>query len=362
MRAAIDIISDRAAFRDEWRRLYARSDASFFLSPPWIETLIDSRTDRTTFKALRIFDDLHGVYGAALIGEARTPIMPGAVARLHETGDEAIDRVYLEYNDILIAHDAAPQARLEAICAVIESAPKVDEFVFRNARPPLAAAVIAAGERLGLKRRTLLRQPTFFIDLTSGVMEGFSASLRAKIRRAVRRYEERGAVRLIISKGEAERDVAWTELMRLHAKTWGSRGQRGVFSAPEFLNFHRRLIERFPSNADLVRILAGDDTIGVLYNFIDRDRAYNYQSGFLYEASNQLAPGFVAHALAAEHYREKGLKAYDMMGGDADYKRRLGSEGETLETLVLERPSLKSKLRNLIRRKSRAHGAGKRQT
>jgi len=312
---------------------------------------------------VRIFDDLRGVSGIALIGETKPAVNVGGVtARINETGDGEIDRAYIEYNDILIAPRTAPDARLEAICALIEAMPKTSEFVFRNATPAFAAAAEAAGERLGLQLRSLLRQPTFHFNLAFDSKDNFSASLQSKIRRSMKLYEERGPVRLDFPHGEAQRDVAWTELMRLHAKTWSGRGKSGVFSAPKFLAFHRRLIERYPANTDLVRVLAGDQTIGVLYNFVERDRAYNYQSGFHYEANNQLAPGFVTHALAAEHYRARGLKVYDLLGGDAEYKRRLGVEGATLETLVLERPGFKSKLRKLFSRETPFRDAGKHQT
>ncbi|MCB2112941.1 MAG: GNAT family N-acetyltransferase [Parvularculaceae bacterium] len=366
MRAVVENIEDRAAFKDEWRRIFSKSDALFFLSPPWVETLMETAAHSAAFKYIRIFDDLRGVYGAAIVGAQAGSMNRGAPARINESGDDELDRVYLEYNDILLANGAADEARIEAINALIEAMPKTNEFVFRNARPALASAVKAAGAGAGLTARPLLRQPTYYIDLSSEIMNGYSSSLRYKIRRARRCYEERGDLRLEIPQGEAERDVAWTELMRLHARTWSGRGKKGVFGSPQFLAFHRRLIERRPSCTDLLRILAGDQTIGVLYNFVDRERAYNYQSGFFYEANNQLAPGFVAHTLAAEYYRARGLKTYDLMGGDADYKRRLGEEGETLETIVLERTGIRSGirtgLRNFLTSARRVRNEGMRRT
>jgi len=363
MRVHVDILDDKKAFLEEWERIYAVSDAAFFLSPAWIETAMALAPASTAFSGVRIFDDLRGVYGLALVGTKSAPsLFRPHEARLNESGSEAFDRIYLEYNDFLLAKTASPEARLEAICAIIEAMPRADEFVFRNARPPLVAAVVAAAERAGLGWRTLLRQPTYAINLSQPVLDGFSSALRAKIKRSMRRYEERGALRLDRPQSEEERAVAWTELMRLHAQTWQRRGMKGVFGAADFSAFHLRLIEEHPDKTDLLRLSAGDETIGILYNFTDQTRAYNYQSGFLYESNNQLAPGFVAHALAAEHYRERGLQLYDLMGGDADYKRRLGVEGETLHSIALVRDTVKTRLRATLASALRGPAAGTHQT
>jgi CelD/BcsL family acetyltransferase involved in cellulose biosynthesis len=128
------------------------------------------------------------------------------------------------------------------------------------------------------------------------------------------------------------------------------------------MGFHGRLQERHASSVDLTRVSVGGETIGALYNFVSGDRVYNYQSGFRYESDNQLVPGFVTHLLAAERYREDGFAIYDMMGGEAEYKRRLGAEGETLKTVALTRRGWRSSLRGLLKLLRPSHAAKTRQT
>ncbi len=354
MRASFSTSIDRPTLLDEWRRLYAMSSAKVFLAPAWIENWLSVIPDEIALGCVRVFDDLRGVYAIALIAmPARQSFAAPLEARLHESGALALDRIYLEYNDILVAADAPAGAREAALSAIVEALPAVEEFVFRNATPELAAALEVVADQRGLQIRSLLKQPTFQIDLKpdddTSVLEGFSSSLRAKVRRAIRRYEERGAVVLQRAGTSDERTIAWTELMRLHSETWSRRGKRGVFGEPIFSAFHEHLVERHVNVTDFVRLTVGADTVGVLYNLVAGDRVYNYQSGFRYETDNQLVPGFVCHALAAERYREEGYAVYDMMGGDADYKRRLCTEGDTLETVVLARPGLRMKLRAAIR-------------
>jgi len=367
MRTDLSFVEEPKAFLDDWRRLYAQSDARFFLSPAWTEAVVASAPRRKKFAAVRVFDDLRGVYAMAFA--SAPPGRFGSLirdARMHETGVEAIDRVYIEYNDILVARSAPDGARDAAVAALLDGLPEADQFVFRNATPELTASVECAADARNLETVFVNRQPTFAIDLSKagddGVMEGFSSSLRSKIRRSLRRYEERGAVSLTRPEGGAQKAVAWTELMRLHAQTWSRRGKRGVFNERAFCGFHERLIEKNPDSVDFVRLAAGEETIGVLYNYVERDRAYNYQSGFKYETDNQLAPGFVCHALAAEAYRSAGYRVYDLMGGEADYKRRLGEEGEMLTTISVTRRNLRSQIRSALKSATKPRDANTRQT
>lgn len=350
MRTTFSSVRDVDSLLDEWRRLHAMSGAGFFLSPPWIATLLTAAPGAVDFGVIRVLDDLRGVYGIALVGVSRQRSFPSLrEARLHETGIPAVDRTYIEYNDILLARGAPDGSREAAIDVMIDELPKIDELVFRNARPAFASAVREVAARRKGALRTLGHQPTYWIELSApsdgSIFNRFSPSLRSKIRRSIRKYEERGAVEIQPATTESERTVAWTELMRLHADTWSRRGKAGVFGEPAFAAFHERLIEDFPNSIDLIRLTVGNETVGVLYNLISAKTVCNYQSGFRYEADNQLVPGFVCHALAADYYREKGFSSYDMMGGDAEYKRRLGREGETLSTLVLTRPGLRTAAR-----------------
>ncbi|MEK7265791.1 MAG: GNAT family N-acetyltransferase [Pseudomonadota bacterium] len=367
MRSDFSVLQDKKAVLDDWRRLYAQSDARFFLSPAWIDALVVSAPAGKKFAVVRIHDDLRGLYAMAVANVPSPQPFPFVrSARLQESGVEALDRVYLEYNDILVTRSAPDGARDAAVGALLDGMASADQFIFKNADPLLASSVLraAAARDFAVEEQNL--QPTFAIDLEKidgdSVLASFSSSLRAKIRRSIKRYEERGPVAVTRPKGPAEIAIAWTELMRLHAQTWSRRGKRGVFHERAFCQFHERLIEKNPDNIDFVRLTAGAETIGVLYNFVERGRVYNYQSGFKYESDNQLAPGFVCHALAADEYRASGFSIYDMMGGDADYKRRLGSESGTLTTIVVTKRNLRTRIRSAMKSARNARDAKTHQT
>ncbi len=347
MRAELVTTFDKAVLANAWSRLYASAEPNFFLSPPFVFAWI--AVAGPGIRLLRVFDDNEKPIALGFVSATRGDLLRGRVVRFAETGRPGFDRLYVEYVDLLLAPEAGEAARDCALDALIAAAPEASEFVFRNARPALAAACARAARRHDLDHRILLSQPTFQVDLNA-VDAAASTSLRTKVRRSLRRYEEHGPVVLTVARTTEERAGAFAELIALHQPHWRQRGEPGAFADPELLAFHDRLIATAPEASDLLRVTAGAATIGVLYNFIAGGRVYNYQSGFRAETDNQFAPGFTTHALAIEHYRQAGSTSYDLMGGDADYKRRLGREGETLTSLVIERRRFLQTAKSLARR------------
>lgn len=332
MAAELQAAFDRDAALESWSR--HADGGNFFQAPPFIAAWLAAAGE--SVRLLRTDGAM------AFVG------VSGRTAWFGETGRAAFDRLYVEYQDFLLAPGASEAARDMALDALIDAAPAVSEFVFRNARPALAEACRRAGARRGLDLRILRAQPTFQVDLKG--RDAVSASLRAKIRRSLRRYEERGPVAIAAAASPGDRAGAFRDLIALHEPYWRARGRPGAFADAGLRAFHERLIAEAPEATELLRITAGAETIGVLYNFIAGGRAYNYQSGFRPETDNQFAPGFTAHRLAIDHYRRRGLSVYDLMAGEADYKRRLGREGETLTSLVMERRGALQRMKSLARR------------
>ena len=99
------------ALEQEWRALLARSDASFFLSWPWIETWLARHAG--VARLARIVRDGQTV-ALALLGERKRGFGPLAIRslHLHATGDDDADRVAVEYNDVLAARGFEVAARV----------------------------------------------------------------------------------------------------------------------------------------------------------------------------------------------------------------------------------------------------------
>lgn len=359
MRGDVAPAFDRAAALNEWSALYAAAAPNVFLSPPYVSAWLESAMAVSDIALLRVTNRAGRTAGLGFIGTPRrgSPLRPRE-ARFLETGDPVLDRLYPEYVDILGAGADAGEVRDAAFDAILGAYPRVDEFVFRNAVTDLAQAGARAAAHHDALYRILHQQPTFQVNLGPVAGEGlaaeFTASLRQRIRRSMRRYAERGPVTFAAAETDAARAEAFETLMRLHGGHWRARGEPGAFAETRIVEFHQRLMRQSPHAVDLLRFDVNGEAVGVLYNFLAEGRAYNYQSGFQFENDNQLAPGFLCHALAIDRYRKMGLSIYDLMGGEADYKRRLGAERPPLISFVIERRGVRQQARSLARSFRRA--------
>jgi CelD/BcsL family acetyltransferase involved in cellulose biosynthesis len=118
------------------------------------------------------------------------------------------------------------------------------------------------------------------------------------------------------------------KMVVLHAAYWQGRGKPGAFASPFAKAFHHQIIasQTGPGTAQLLELSAGAQVLGYLYNFEYGERVYSYQSGFSYHEDNRHRPGLLAHALAIEQARQRGMRVYDFLAGDAPYKARLGRQ------------------------------------
>jgi CelD/BcsL family acetyltransferase involved in cellulose biosynthesis len=109
------------------------------------------------------------------------------------------------------------------------------------------------------------------------------------------------------------------------------------------LEFHRTLIRQAfaKGSIQLLRVAAGEETIGILYNFVKNGKIYFFQSGFRYGSDKHLKPGLVTHALAINHYLNAGFNDYDFLAGDAQYKRSLAKDCRQMAWVVFQRPRVK---------------------
>jgi CelD/BcsL family acetyltransferase involved in cellulose biosynthesis len=176
------------------------------------------------------------------------------------------------------------------------------------------------------------------------------------VRRTERHLEKAGALRIEAATTMTDVLTALDELARLHTASWKARGRPGVFASPLFRDFHERLVAKaFASGRiQLLRVVAGSETLAVLYNFVHDGTAFFYQSGLRLLPDKRLKVGLLAHALAIEHCRRQGLRRYDFLAGDDQYKRSLASGTRTLRWLVFRRASPKLRALGLLRQARRA--------
>jgi CelD/BcsL family acetyltransferase involved in cellulose biosynthesis len=325
--ATVSSVTDFTALEAKWRDLEARSDCSFFQSWTWTGCLVDERFPNPVLVEAR---ESGRTVALALFNRR------GRTLHLGESGDPGLDSIYIEFNGVLA--ETNREAALTALC--LRAARENSGAWPPIARPRLVlggvtALTEAVATEAGSVRRNrslsapfvgLARQETRFLDTRS-------ANTRQQLRRSDRAYAAIGGIAIEPAETLTRANEFLDGLMALHQASWMARGKPGVFANSFFTRFHRALIARgLPrGEIDLLRITAGLQAIGFLYNFRYRDRSLAYQSGFDYVgAGRQGKPGLTCHHAAIRLASRSGAVRYDFLAGDDRYKRSLSDGAETL--------------------------------
>jgi CelD/BcsL family acetyltransferase involved in cellulose biosynthesis len=360
--------SARSRIRDVWCGLEATSRPSYFLSWSWVETWLDAlpaSAPITLYVARRA-----GAPAAAFFLGARTRwrhrVLPTRGFHLNQVGDAAFDEICIEYNGVV--HDGAPPPFADILGHLPDN---WDELYLPalDADDALATGLTADRARLELRLRVDGRAPSPAVDLAKvrdagDYLKVLGGNTRSQIRRSQKLYAARGKLALEVASSAAQALAFFDELVALHRRAWAERGQAGAF-VPFVHAFHKRLIERrFDSGEiQLLRIRAGDATVGCLYNLVSRDTVAFYQSGLAFEADSKLKPGLVCHALAVAHDAAAGHRWYDFLGGSSRYKQSLSTDARNLVWLRLQKPRLRFTLEDAahaVRTRVREHLASRR--
>jgi CelD/BcsL family acetyltransferase involved in cellulose biosynthesis len=282
---------------------------------------------------------------------------------LHHLGRKDRDILCIAYNGFVVDRELTWQAVQNSIDFLFrrsvgqvteqEAAP-LDELHMKGVPQEYEQNVRASG----VNQVVVSRHPSWKVDLDairasgSGYLEHLSSNTRYQIRRSTRLYKARG--RLCATRAGNVRDALefFDHMKDLNQAYWASRGQTAAFDYPFFETFHRRLIQACVprGTVEMLRVTTGDQAIGYLYNFVYKGWVYAYQSAFLYEADPKLKPGLVCHQLCIERHLQERANLYDFMAGNSRYKSNLGQPGSDMLDLVFQRPLLKLRVENVVRK------------
>lgn len=328
----------------QWRDLETRADGTFFTSWTWIGAWLATRPEQCADLQLMTARSLGQLVGLAVIGRRTRALPAGRWATVHvnQSGLADDDSIYIEYNDFLIDRACVPAVRRAMLSKIM--AMKGDNAWgtcrFSGVRP----AMLQALAREGIRFRFAADHECAWTELErfgpglSSYLATLSRNTRQQIQQSLRLLAADGSIGITVADGSASIQHALADLQRLHQKGWQERkGKAGAFTSERFKAFVDALIV-FGSGEGAVqffRVTSGDQTLGVLLNFIHRGHVYAYQSGFNYRMDNRVRPGLVSHALAIAWSREQGLQGYHFMAGEGRYKSSLANATERLSWVIL---------------------------
>ena len=318
-----------------WRALEQVARPVYFLTWGWIENWL-ACLPAGEAPQLAVFHAGGRPIAAAMLGHrwlVRHHVVPSRAIFLNATGRPARDELCVEHNGLLQVPGTT--VSLAALARVL---PHHWDEIFLPAVDEAAFASLDAGPHRVLIDREVAAP---FVDLEAVRRRGdYLALLGHKTRGQIRRARrELGPLQVEVAADLRAALATFDELIALHAAQWHKRGLPGAFADPWIEQFHRRLIERRLPHGEiqLLRVRAGECTIGCLYSFIANGRVHVYQSGFAAFDDPHIKPGYLCHAAAVEYDAAAGHAIYDPLGGDARYKEQLATGATRLRWLRIQR-------------------------
>jgi CelD/BcsL family acetyltransferase involved in cellulose biosynthesis len=338
----IETIEEWSAYVPTWRQLLDETDHSVFLTVPWIETWLETYSD-VVDPALLVLRSGGRVIGAGLMVKSGSSLArPLHRISLNASGESAADSTYVEFNNVL-ASPGWEKVAGEALVRYALGRPW-EEFSLDGFCP--GPAYDAMKRSLSGTRLEEINRLSYYVDLSAlraadlRYLAAVGASHRKHLQQNLRYHAERGEVVLQAASDTASALNMFEELAALNRRRRETLGRPSVFSSERFVSFHRSFIRKtFPlGTVQLLRVMAGSNTVGLVYNLVHRGKVYFYQCGYNYTADRRLSPGTVSLALVIQYCLDRGFLEFDFLAGEAPYKASLSTGSRSLVWATFRRP------------------------
>lgn len=344
-----------------WTDLQTRCDHSFYLSWGWLGSWLHTLPPEIVPQLLQVHFE-ERVVGAALAVRRRTvrgKVISSRGLYLQETGHPTCDDIVIEHNGLLAERQLETPVWHAIFEYLAEEQGQWDELFASGIDDdnPLASLIYSDVAPPNSYWKMEREKACHFADLAvlqqqkQEYLSTLSANTRSQVRRAMKLYAEQGALHIEEASDLPTAMQFFDEMKVAHTKYWQSQGSPGAFTSEFCDQLHRNIInERFPhGEVQLLKVRAGENVFGYLYNFVYQGRVLSYQSGFHYDENPKLKPGLVSHALAIEHCVARGHQIYDFLAGDSQYKRMLSHSSKKMRWYILRRHRVKFRVEAALR-------------
>lgn len=348
----LDPAADLQPLAAEWRALETQAKATFFTSWNWIGTWLEtSRHDA----ALYVFrcktgEQLNGLAILAHYTHRKRRLFTAQVLGLNQQTTAGLN-MNIEYNGLL-SRQGHETVVAESLLQTVQSMrrPAWNELMFDGITEAQWRNLQSASHRCYWRLDETLApwiRSLHGIHTLDDVLAPLSRGRRWQIRRAIRHYERTAGPILCHGAKTTREALAWFQEMGvLHTKRWNRDGLPGSFANSVWVDFHRRLISHLfeREKVQLLKITAGEQTLGIIYSFLWHGHVYMLQTGFTEPRHNVERPGFIAHCLAMVYNAQRGMETYDFMCGDGDYKAALSQPGTPLYWVRARRNGFRNRI------------------
>jgi CelD/BcsL family acetyltransferase involved in cellulose biosynthesis len=173
-----------------------------------------------------------------------------------------------------------------------------------------------------------------------------SQSVRHRLHQARRAYTSEGFYCIQEVSSQAELQVCFQELVRLHQLRWNRLGYPGFFTDKRFRQFLEELAQTFLSRGwmcfKMVRMNGSFIAGRLAFRF--KDRLYSYVAGLDHRSPGaKRRPGFALLLSMIEEAIHSGIRTIELSRGYEPYKSELMSEARSNWKIVVPNPGEKNK-------------------
>lgn len=168
-------------------------------------------------------------------------------------------------------------------------------------------------------------EPVSYINLPA-MWEEYHSKLRDSYKKSLRKFNsDFPNARLSITQDKSELEKNLEIFIRMHQEEWTERGKGGCFAEDEkhkrFLEYHKNLASDLldEKNLYLALLTENENIIASEYCFLDKNNLSDYLGG-INESYKKYSPGRIIMLNIIEDIINKGIKKYDLLRGDEQFK------------------------------------------
>lgn len=320
------------------RLLAASANRSVFLTADFVEPWFEVFGSQHELVNLTVSVD------GELVGAAPWAIQPGTVGqplrRLVPAGQSPTSGEYLD----VVAVEGSERLVAEAL------ADELTGPLRRRWDVLVAQRVLADGLGMAELARALAARgypaelvPTGLSPFTTlpgpggDLLAGRSKNFRDQVKQARSRVARLGSVRLRTIGVDLGLDEGLEQLLELHRARWA---EESSFDSPDKIRFHRAVARRLHARQGLyLAVLEVEGKpAAARYDFVHDDKMWCVQGGWN-PAFAAARPGLHMTDVAMTWAMTRGLREYDFLGGEGDYKQRWSTGSRDLVTVVVRNPA-----------------------
>lgn len=205
-----------------------------------------------------------------------------------------------------------------------------------------------------LRYESAFKTNCYYIELPDTwdeLLAGQSKKQRRNINTSFKLLEKDGNFTFVDVTDEPSLERGLEALTELHQSRWNEKGEPGVFSSNKFIKFHRSLLSQIMNKGWLQFkfLLVDDKPLAALYNFKYNSKIYSYQTGIRPHKRSAISPGFIIHGACIREGIMEGVKEYDFLGGEYEYKKKWSKTFRDLSSITISNLNMKAKIYSAVR-------------